>query len=96
MNPLLDVNKIKAIAISKIWLHRYRLPIGTSARLKLTNSICNLKIIVHYFDRYYQDSIPEDREILFKVAYSYFPKKIPFWVLFGRRLNLRLGSTIDY
>ena len=95
MTPILDIPKVKAAVISKIWLRRYRLKISENAKFRLANSKYGLKIIVHHFDRYYQDSIPEDREIIFKVAYYYFPKRIPGWVLLGRRMNFMAGESID-
>ena len=94
MTPILDITKIKAAVISKIWVARYRLKISNNARSRLANSKYNLRIIVHHFDRYYQDSIPEDRDIIFKVAYYYFPKRIPGWVLLARRMNLSVGDSI--
>ena len=94
MTPILDISKVKAAAISKIWLNRYRLRISNNASSRLAGSRYNLKIIVHHFDRYYQDSIPEDRDIIFKVAYFYFPKRIPGWVLLARRMNLSVGDSI--
>ena len=95
MTPILDITKIKAAAISKIWVTRYRLIISNNAKSRLANSAYSLKIIVHHFDRYYQDSIPEDRDNIFKVAYFYFPKRIPGWVLLGRRMNFKAGASIE-
>jgi len=95
MTPILDIKKIKAAAVSKIWVTRYRLIINGNAKSRLANSIYSLKVIVHHFDRYYQDSVPEDRETIFRVAYFYFPKRIPGWVLLARRMNFRAGDSID-
>ena len=95
MTPILDIPKVKAAVISKIWLRRYRLKISENAKFRLANSKYSLKIIIHHFDRYYQDSIPEDREPIFKVAYYYFPKKIPGLILLGRRMNINMGDSIE-
>lgn len=91
MEPLLDITKIKSIAINRIWIRRYRIPINTSANEKLAKSKYNLRIIVHYFDKYYQDCLPEERKTMFNLAYFYFPRRVPFWVILGRRMNIIIG-----
>jgi len=50
MTPILDLTKVKAAVISKIWLRRYRLKISENAKFRLANSKYGLKIIVHHFD----------------------------------------------
>jgi hypothetical protein len=93
--PLLNIYKIKEIAIEKIWIKRYRLPINQEAKSKLSQSSLSLKKIVHHFDRYYHQSIPEERNKIFIVAYHYFPRKIPFWVLIGLRFNIKFLQLND-
>lgn len=95
MKSLIDVELVRAAAISKIWYVRYMLPIKNNAKIKLAKSKYDLPIITRYFDRYYRTSMPEEKSEIFQAAYHYFPKRIPFLVGLLRQLNIKIGSSID-